>query len=88
MWKFQKIQFKNKDKRDMYRVANYMLQGGVKQSVLKAIRENLGLENPKVLDSISKSLTKSFEQMRQEAIHVNFTEPYRSSKILNLDMKL
>ena len=44
---------------------------GAKQSIMQAIKKNLGIEDPAMMKGVERSMTKSFEKMRDQAIHVD-----------------
>ena len=55
----------------MWRISNFLLSKGTKNSILEAIKKSLGFKDPAMMKGIEKSMTKSFEKMRDEAIHVD-----------------
>ena len=55
----------------MWDVSNFLLSKGTKKSILEAIKKSIGVEDPAMLKGIEQSMTKSFEKMRDEAIHVD-----------------
>ena len=55
----------------MWKISNFLLSNGTKNSILAAIKKSIGLEDPETLKGIEQSMTKSFEKMRDEAIHVD-----------------
>jgi hypothetical protein len=68
----QKVKITNKNNgQDLWDVSQFMLEDGVQKSLLEAIKQNLGLENPKDLQGIEKSLRATFTKMRDEAVHVD-----------------
>ena len=56
---------------DMWQVSNFLLSNGTKKSILEAIKKGIGFEDPAMLKGIDRSMTKSFEKMRDESIHVD-----------------
>ena len=55
----------------MWKVSNFLLSKGAKNSIVEAIKKSLGIQDPAMIKGIEKSMTKSFEKMRDEAIHVD-----------------
>ena len=55
----------------MWQVSNFLLSKGTKKSIMEAIKKSVGVEDSAMLKGIEKSMTKSFEKMRDEAIHVD-----------------
>ena len=55
----------------MWKVSNFLLSQGTKKSILEAIKKSVGVKDPAMLKGIERSMTKSFEKMRDEAIHVD-----------------
>ena len=55
----------------MWQVSNFLLSKGTKKSIMEAIKKSVGVEDPAMLKGIERSMTKSFEKMRDEAIHVD-----------------
>ena len=72
----QKVKISNKDegKKDMWKVSNFLLSQGTKKSILEAIKKSVGVKDPAMLKGIERSMTKSFEKMRDEALHVDKPE--------------
>ena len=38
---------------------------------MEAIKKSIGVDDPSMLKGIERSMTKSFEKMRDEAVHVD-----------------
>ena len=55
----------------MWQVSNFLLNKGTKKSIMEAIKKSVGVADSAMLKGIEKSMTKSFEKMRDEAIHVD-----------------
>ena len=55
----------------MWQVSNFLLSKGTKKSIMEAIKKSIGVEDPSMLKGIEKSMTKSFEKMRDQAVHVD-----------------
>ena len=69
----QKLKITNKaeGQNDMWEVSNFLLSKGTKKSIMEAIKKSVGVEDSALLKGIENSMTKSFEKMRDEAIHVD-----------------
>ena len=80
----QKFKVKNKNANDMFAVSKFFLQGGLKQNLMRTIRKNLGVTDPKVLKGIEHSLTQSFKKIQMEAIHVGPGNSEDTSKEIDL----
>ena len=57
----------NKNHQDLLEVSNYLLTNGVQSSILSAIKQNLGIEDPKEMSEIERSLKKTFQKINSEA---------------------
>ena len=55
----------------MWKVSNFLLSKGAKKSIMEAIKRSIGINDPVTLKGIETSMTKSFEKMRDESIHVD-----------------
>ena len=55
----------------MWQISNFLMSKGAKQSIMQAIKKNLGIEDPAMMKGVERSMTKSFEKMRDQAIHVD-----------------
>jgi len=66
-----KITNKAEGQNDMWQVSNFLLNKGTKKSIIEAIKKSVGVADSAMLKGIENSMTKSFEKMRDEAIHVD-----------------
>ena len=55
----------------MWTVSNFLLSKGAKQSIMEAIKRSVGVDDPAMIKGIERSMTKSFEKLRDNAIHVD-----------------
>ena len=55
----------------MWQVSNFLLSTGTRKSIMEAIKKSVGVKDPSILKGIEKSMTKSFEKLRDQSVHVD-----------------
>ena len=73
----------------MWDVSQFLLDEGIRKSILEVIKQNMDLKDENDIKGIDKSMKKTFEKIRDEAVHVEHEKRRNSlENIQSVDLRM
>ena len=73
----------------MWDVSQFLLDEGIRKSILEVIKRNMDLKDENDIKGIDKSMKKTFEKIRDEAVHVELKKRRNSlENIQSVDLRM